>query len=599
VSDTFATIKLMSYVGLAQTQQDFEKMLVQAIRGGVSIDKLKRLTSPHLDGLGDATVEHIRALRWIDPLVPEAVRFLAVLPKVSASNNWAVAGARTAGSGAVICFDPHMEVNRLPAIWYEAVMNTDDDYRIGITMPGVPGLVMGRTRDLAFGFTYGFMDMVDYFIEECRDGRCRRSDGWHEVEVRTETIRRRSKDPLQITVRTTSHGVIEADSTRDELPDGLYLARAWSNQARAGSPSMTALYRIFKARTVPEAQQILRNVTISCNWVLADRAGNIGYQQSGRLPARQHSGLYPVPGWDDELAWQGDVDPGRLHAVLNPSDGFLATANDDLNPPNGPLVINLPMGSHRADRIRSVLADNHSVSIDDMRMLQLDLTSLHAERLMAMLRPHLPATPAADLLRQWDMRYDRKSIAATLFEEVYHELLRRVFGGGLFGVDAWDQLVSGTTVVADYYHLFDSVLLEGDPSWFGARRRDEVCAEVLHDVLDSIEVFSVPTWGEQRKIMMRNVLFGGKLPTWLGFDHGPVALEGNRATVVQGQIFTAYGRSTSFGVSWRFITDMATDEVRTILSGGPSGRRFSKWYRSEVDRWLAGEYKVLRPQTTR
>jgi penicillin amidase len=114
-------------------------------------------------------------------------------------------------------------------------------------------------------------------------------------------------------------------------------------------------------------------------------------------------------------------------------------------------------------------------------------------------------------------------------------------------------------------------------------------------VLDSIEVSSVPTWGDQRKIMMRNVLFGGKLPTWLGFDHGPVALEGNRATVVQGQIFTAYGRSTSFGVSWRFITDMATDEVRTILPGGPSGRRFSKWYRSEVDRWLAGEYKVLRP----
>jgi len=596
VADTIVTIKLMSYVGLAQTQQDFEKMLVQAIRGGISIDKLKRLATPHLDGLDDTTVEHIRQLRWVDPLLPEAVRFLAALPTVSASNNWAVAGSRTAERGAVICFDPHMEVNRLPAIWYESVMHTDDDYRIGITMPGVPGLVMGRTSALAFGFTYGFMDMVDYFIEDCRDGRCRRGDGWSDVDSRSETVRRRGKDPIHITIRTTSHGVIEADPTRGDLPNGLYLTRAWSNQERAGSPSMTALYRILHARTVPEAQEILRNVTISCNWVLADRDGNIGYQQSGRLPARRHSGLYPVPGWEDELAWQGDVDPVRLHAVLNPPDGFMATANDDLNPPNGPLAINLPMGSYRADRIRSVLAEQPSVSIDDMRRLQLDVTSMQAERFMEVFRPLLPTTPAAELLRCWDLRYDRNSRAATVFEDVYQALLRKVFGDGLFGVGVWDRLVTSTTVLAGYFHLFDAVLLDGDPAWFGDKGRDRVCAEVLHDVLSSVDVSSVPPWGEQRQIMMRNILLGGKLPTWLGFDHGPVALEGNRATVVQGQIFTAYGRSTTFGVSWRFITDMATDDVHTVLPGGPSGRRFSKWYRSEVDRWLTGGYKVLCPE---
>jgi penicillin amidase len=599
VADTIVTIKLMSYVGLAQTQQDFEKMLVQAIRGGVSVDKLRRLTAPHLDGLDDATIDLIRGLRWIDPMMPKAVRFLNVLPTVSASNNWAVTGTRTAGRGPVICFDPHMEVNRLPAIWYEAVMHTDEDYRIGITMPGVPGLVMGRTSTLAFGFTYGFMDMVDYFIEECRDGRCRRGDGWSDIEAREETIRRRGKEPIRITVRSTSHGVIEADPTRHDLADGLYLARAWSNDARAGSPSMTALCRILRAHGVPEAQQIVRHVTISCNWVLADRDGNIGYQQSGRLPSRRHSGLYPVPGWDDDHGWQGDVDADRLHTLLNPPEGFLATANDDLNPPHGPLVINLPMGSYRADRIRSVLADHDSVSIDDMRRLQLDLTSLHAERLMAVIRPLLPETPSADLLRSWDLRYDRGSRAATLFEEVYLALLRKVFGEGLFGIAAWDEMVSSTTVFADYYHLFDAVLLDGDPSWFGNQGREALYAEVLHEVLGRDDVDSVPTWGEHRQMMMRHILFGGKLPAWLGFDHGPIALEGNRSTVVQGQVFTAYGRSTTFGVSWRFITDMATDEVDTVLAGGPSGRRFSKWYRSEVDLWLEGRYKVLRPQQQR
>jgi penicillin amidase len=452
---------------------------------------------------------------------------------------------------------------------------------------------MGRTRDLAFGFTYGFMDMVDYFIEECRDGKIRRGDHWVELDVRHEQILRRGKDPIRIAIRTTPCGVVEANPRTEPLADGFYLARAWSNQSRAASPSLKALRQTLDAGSVPEAQQILKEVTISCNWILADRNGNIGYQQSGRLPARRHSGLHPVPGWDDRYAWDGSVDPDSLHAVLNPKEGFLATANDDLNPPGGPLVINLPMGCYRADRIREVLEGSGLVGVEDMRRLQLDLYSLHAERLMAVLRPLLPESPAADILRAWDLRYDRSSRGAALFEEIYTALLRRVFGEGLFGTDAWDAIASSTTATADYYHLFDDVLLGDDPVWFGDAGREAVFSHVLSEVLHSVDPSTIETWGHHRRVVMANILFGDKLPRWLGFDHGPIELEGNRATVVQGQIFQAYGRSTSFGVSWRFVTDMSEDTAETILPGGPSGRRFSKWYRSEVDRWLTGEYKVL------
>jgi penicillin amidase len=93
---------------------------------------------------------------------------------------------------------------------------------------------------------------------------------------------------------------------------------------------------------------------------------------------------------------------------------------------------------------------------------------------------------------------------------------------------------------------------------------------------------------------MKNLLLGGQLPGFLGFDRGPFGLPGSNSTIVQGALFRAYGRDTSFAPSWRFITDLGTDEARTVLAGGPSARRFSRFYATDVERWLSHRYKRLR-----
>ena len=595
VADTVITIKLMSYVGLAQSQQDMEHLLAQAIGSGASLEKLKALCSPHLDGLDDATVELIGKLRFIRPPTADSIGFLAAVPTLMASNNWAVSGTRTASGAPLQCNDPHLEVNRLPAIWYEAILHTADDYRIGATMPGVPGLVMGRTGNLSFGFTYGFMDMVDFFIEECRDGACRRENGFRPLDIRTETILRKNAEPLVITVRENELGVLEAPSDEPELADGLYLTRAWSAQRRGAAASLDALARLGHARTVAEAQQVVREVAISCNWLLADRDGHIGYQQSGLLPDRRHSGLHPVAAWEEKWHWRGSVPADRLHSILDPPEGFLATANNDLNPPGGPLVINLPMGTYRVDRIRGLLSECRNCTLDDMARIQNDLYSLQAERYMEVFRPLLPDTFAGRLLGGWDCRYDTASRGATLFETVYHALLKDIFGRGLFGEAVWEHLAGETAIVADYYHLFDNAIFGGERIWFGEEGREAVVRRVLTDNLTEVDLFAITPWGQRQRIIMRNIFFDGSLPSFLGFDCGPVELPGNRATVVQGGIFISHDRQTTFTPSWRFLTDLGRDEALTALAGGPSGRRFSRWYTSDVQRWLTGKYKTLAP----
>jgi len=593
IADTILTIKLMSYVGLAQSQQDFEKFLIQAVRAGVPAGRLAALTPPHLDGLDEETTELIAKLRYVQPLVPEGLRFLSAVPTLMASNNWAVAGSRTESGHPLQCNDPHLECNRLPAIWYETVMHTNDDFRIGATMPGVPGLVMGRTRNLSFGFTYGFMDMVDYFIEQCHDGDYRRGDSFVPLKTRNETIARKGESPLEITVRETDVGVLECDSGEPALEDGFYLSRAWSAHRVGGAASLDALARLPSVTTVSRAQEVVRNVAISCNWLLADREGNIGYQQSGLLPKRKHSGLHPVPAWEEQWLWRGAVAPDQLHSLLNPPEGFLATANNDLNPTNGLLVINLPMGSYRVDRIRALLKEREACTLEDMRHIQNDLYSIQAERFMAVLEPLLPETFAGRLLAGWDFCYNCESRAATLFETVYHALLREVFGNGLLGQEVWDETVSSTAIVADYYHLFDEALLGDDPSWFGEEGRSDLFKRVLEDVLNEVSLDAISPWGRRQQIVMKNIFFDGRLPRWVGFDHGPVELPGNRATIVQGGIFTAHNRQTTFTPSWRFITDLGEDRALTALAGGPSGRRFSKWYKTDIKRWLEGDYKTL------
>jgi penicillin amidase len=212
---------------------------------------------------------------------------------------------------------------------------------------------------------------------------------------------------------------------------------------------------------------------------------------------------------------------------------------------------------------------------------------------MSVLRPLLPETFAGRLLAGWDCCYDRQSRGATLFETVYHAVLREVFGKGLFGEEVWDSMVSSTAIVADYYHLFDDALLGHDAAWFGEEGRTQVFKRVLEEVLTEVDLEAISPWGRLQYIMMKNVFFDGRLPRWTGFDHGPIELPGNRATVVQGGIFKAHNRRTTFTPSWRFITDLGEDRALTALAGGPSGRRFSKWYKTDIDRWLNGDYKTL------
>jgi len=597
-ADTLLTLRLMTFVGLAQAQGDAEIVLLQALRAGVDRGKLARLFRPHLDGLDDGLLEAIRGVGHVPALVPA----MPPLPALRASNNVVVAGRLSASGAALYASDPHLEVNRLPAIWYEVVGTLPDgDFRTGVTCPGVPGLVMGRTRAIAAGFTYGFADTIDLVTEEVRDGRFRRGNDWRPLGVRRESLARKKSGPLEAVVFETDAGVLETPEGATRVEDGLWLARAWTCRRDGGAASLEAILDLWAAKDVESACEAASRVALSANWLVSGRDGRIAAQQSGLLPRRRReTGLLPLRGWEPGDLWDGALPPSALARVLDPPGGVLATANDDGHGDWKPVGITLAMGSDRADRLRELVAERGAsgrpLEAGDLGAMQADVVSGQARRLLAALDPFLPDLPAVRLLRAWDRRYDAASKGAVVFERLWTALGEELFGKGLFGLEAWRALRDSSLVVPFYFRLFDDVLArEEGAEWFGEEGKALFVARVAREALDGLDLDALPAWGATRRVFMRHLLFGGKLPPLLGFDRGPIEVVGGRATVVQGQVLALAGRESSFCPSWRFVADLATDAAETALAGGPSDRRFSRWYASDVPRWLAFERKILRP----
>lgn len=588
-ADCIVLARLAGWISLAESQGHMERLLIDLVRAGAGRERIMELF-PAIEP--DADLDLIARLRPGAPLVPDAVRWNPALPRVMASNNWVVGPARSRSGRALLANDPHLEVNRLPAVWQEVAARLGDRFFLGATMPGLPAFLIGRTNDLAWGATYAFMDAIDSWVEDCRDGCARRVVGagehWEPVRRRVETIHRRGAEPVTETFWETDRGVLDGDPREP----GLRLATRWSAAHGSGAGSLAGGFEVFRARGAREGMAALGRIESAFNWVLADSSGSIGYQMSGRMPIRRKgvSGLVPLPGWDPENDWRGFAEPEDLPRCIDPPDGYIVTANHDLNHLGRLSPITLPMGDSRAGRIAERLAGRDDWTAAELGALQLDVSSRQAEAFMEILRPLLPPGRRADVLRAWDCCYETRSLGATLFERWYRELMIEVFGGTLGGEVA--AFVLGETgIVADFYANFDAVLLSERSQWFGDSAREQLYTRAAERALAT----EPRPWGEQQQVTLSHLLFGGRFPKALGFDRGPVPLRGSRGTISQGQVYRSRGRETSFAPSYRLVTDLAEDAVHTAIAGGPSDRRFSRFYASGLRDWLAGRLKTLRP----
>ena len=586
-ADVIATLKLIGIVDLTETQGWMEKFIMEMLKQGYEPDRIRELFPYLTDQVSQEYREILKQIHLPEPMVPETIAWKA-LNRMSCSNNWVLKGFKTESGKPLLCGDPHLDSSRLPAIWQEVILQCGEFRLAGATIPGIPGFPLGRTDHLAWSPTYGNMDVVDYFVEDVRGLTYRRGDAFIPFQIREEVIQVKGETPVTVRYFETVHGVLESEPNED----GYFLCLAWSAARQCGAESVVGMLRAPYLHTMEEALDCYKDLDFSAfNWVVADSEDHIGYCMSGRNPVRREgsSGLIPLPGWDPDYDWKGYYHRSMNPTIRDPKEGYIVTANQDLNEYGQAQVINMVMAPYRTRRIMELLEARNDHSVESMKNMHYDVYSKQAEDYMRVIRPLLPDTETGKLLAEWDLTYRSDSVAPTLFERIYTELIALVFGELNFGAEVLDFLVHETVLMHDYYYNFDQVLLKESSAWFDGQSRDVLFQEAIARAFKS----PLKPYGESRKIMMNHILLGGRLPRFLGFDYGPVELIGGRCTISISQIFKTAGRTSTFSPTYRFITDFNEQKIHSALAGGPSDRRFSKYYTSGIRGWMNGVYNEL------
>ena len=606
--------QLLSFGGLAVSQLQNERLLIELIHAGADPAALTEMFEPRLD---DVDFDLVRNVTMSNQLSDDALELLVDLPRLAGSNAWAVRPHRSATGHALLASDPHLEINRLPAIWYEAVLRWPKNYLIGATLPGCPLFSVARTPKLSWGVTYMKGDTIDFFIEDCRPGgetgwQYRRNNRWLDFELRQETVLRKGDEAIVMNVYENDVGTIDVDlgnleskkasSNGDSSANrnghdnaGYYLSTAWAGRHVSAAVAVSTWLKLTKARDVREAQDVVAQCTQpTLCFVLADSEGHIGLQGCGSFPRRRghHSGLAPLPAWDTANHWRGWLSKDLLPSLYDPPEGYLATANEETNPDGGPLLVTQTVHDYRQRRIMERLSELPAATLDDMQQLQYDVISLQARDLLEIFLPYIPEGPLKEKLSNWDYNYGADENRCTLFLNLYRNVMMELLGHKR-GI-GWRRIVylcSRAGFSSMVLTAADRLLHRDESWWWHGRDKGAIIRRAAQRITD----LEPPKWSDMNFFHFDNRFFGSRhVGRLLGFRSKRHPMPGNHATPFQGHVYLTATRETTFAPSYHFVTDMGSHEAWTNLPGGPSESRFSKYYRTDVPRWLQGKYKPLR-----
>lgn len=517
------------------------------------------------------------------------------------SNNWVVAGDRSKTGLPLLANDPHLGLGA-PGPFYLAHLVAPGFDVVGATLPGAPGVVLGRNQRIAWGFTNTYPDTQDLFIETLDPEdptRYLAPDGWRAFEVRTETIAVKGEADVVIEPRTSRHGPVLSDlqmpNDQADAPSQV-MALAWT-ALRDDDLTAQAGLALSRAGDWPEFVAALRDFHApQQNMVYADRDGNIGFFAPGRVPLRrQGDGWLPAPGSSGAYDWDGFIPFSALPMVFNPPAGYMVTANNKIVPDGYPYFITRDWTPpYRARRITELI-EGRKHDRESFRAIQADQVSLMAREMLPYLldaKPESEAVLAAQsLLLDWDGEMARDRPEPLLFSAWYRELTHLVYGDELGPMldAAWSQRP-----------LFMRAVLEGRAGeWCDDVTTDqrESCAERATLALERAvaglsmlygERVSRWRWGDAHVAEHAHGIFQDWAPFSWWFDIG-IGNGGDRYTVnAAGFRFSEAKRpfAQNHGPAMRAVYDLAAlDKSLFITSTGQSGNPLSPHYSDFVERW--------------
>ena len=517
------------------------------------------------------------------------------------SNSWVVAGSRTTTGRPILANDPHLGL-RTPSVWYLARLAAPGYSVSGATLPGLPGVVIGRNDRIAWALTSLEPDVEDLFVEDvdpADETRYRWKGEWKTFDVRRETIRVRGGKDVELLVRSSVHGPIVSDGGAFEglSAVGRAVAFRWT-ALDAVDRTAEAIDGIDRAKNWTEFLASVRLFHAPAqNFLYADVDGHIGHTASGSVPIRPRAdGLRPVSG-SGEDDWAGYIPFEELPRTFDPPRGFVVAANNRVASERYPYAISRDWTDpYRARRITERILAKGKVSVADVQSIQLDRFSLQAGDLVPLLLDTEGADAASrdalSRLRAWNREFAPESGAAAIYAAWYAGLARM----------PQDEL--GATPPGGMRSRFLINALAADSPWCDDVRtpQRETCAAFRTATLrDAITLLTERLGPDPAKWRWEN-LHRARFPHGV-FEsvrglRSLFSLEtgqgGDASTVNVG----AYRLDGSFrmtdGPSYRQIIDLSRSGGDLLVhTTGQSGNVFDPGYRDFLRLWREGRYFSL------
>ncbi|MGP1673863.1 MAG: penicillin acylase family protein, partial [Candidatus Limnocylindrales bacterium] len=549
-------------------------------------------------------------------------------------NDWVVGPAMSASGGALLANDPHLGIS-MPSIWYInglhcTVVDAACPYDVvGVSFPGVPGVVLGHNARIAWGVTNTDPDVQDLVVETLDPADPSRyvgPDGTSRpFTTRTERIAVSGGDPIDIMVRETVHGPILND-VDDRLRDAPLMALRWAATLPEAAPDRTieAFLRVNVARDFESFRDALSIYGAPAqNFVYADVDGHIGYQLPGYIPVRSDDadrGLRPVSGSDGSGEWDGRIPFDDLPTALDPVEGWIVSANNAVVDASYPGFIGADFDpGYRAERIIDLVTNygQDGLTVPELRVIQNDTAPLRAEGIAPTLGDRAqPTTEAGAVvaahIAAWDGACGVDSLGCAAYMTWEYRVLRAIFDDDL-GTLAPDYVGSPFSWVA-----LGNLLADGTSAWWDdtstdvTETADDIIARALDDAGADLRALGDPdtwTWGRLHTATFKEATIGtgsGIGPLEWYFNVGPMAVPGAAGAV--DNTYYQLGRgypdpdepgSSGLGVediftvtnlpSYRLAMDLSDlDGAQIVITTGQSGHPFDRHYNDQIGAWRDG-----------
>jgi penicillin amidase len=517
------------------------------------------------------------------------------------SNNWTISGKLTTTGKPILAGDPH-RTQSVPSLRYIVHLHAPGWNVIGGGEPALPGVSLGHNERVADALTiFSFADEEDLYVYNTNPqnpSQYRYKGNWEDMKTVRETIPVKKTAPVTVTLKFTRHGpVIFEDTTHHKA----YALRA-AYLEFPGTAAYLASLRIDQAQNWQEFVAAMEHhYCPSENMVYADVDGNIGWFGGSIQPIRPNwNGLLPVPG-NGDYEWQGFLAPNLLPRILNPKEGFFASANQFNLPPGYP---HTSVSAHewtdpfRFNRIEEFLSSGHNFTIADSERLQYDEVSLPAKQLVPLVAvlssPDSDVTAALGQLRNWNYVLSKDSVPATIYELWVNKLNPNVVA---VYAPAAARPVFGTLALTKLIQLVSS-----PDSAFGSdpiAGRNAVLLQSLAQAVAQAKTLLGPDmtkwqWGNLHHETLFHVLSRVVNPTTQALlNVGPLPTGGDGYTVHNtGYQLSDFNQNT--GSSYREVMDVGQwSNSVTINNPGQSGDPNSPHYRDLFPLWSAGQYAPM------